>query len=27
VPDPFWQFTDEKLKDLAQQTGMPAPIG
>jgi hypothetical protein len=25
VPDPFWQFTDEKLVTLARQTGMPVP--
>jgi len=25
VPEPFWQFTDEKLKDLTLRTGLPSP--
>ena len=27
VPEPFWHFTDEKLRNLALQTGMPVPAG
>jgi hypothetical protein len=27
VPAPFWQFTDEKLRDLAQHAGVAVPAG